>query len=297
MSDLLLRVKNLTKRYEKFTLDQVSFDIPKGFIMGFSGQNGSGKSTTIKCMMDLIRYESGTIEYFGQPGKDLDGKWKERIGYVSEEPCFYEDMSVEWSGQFIGSFYKKWDKARFQSLLNRFQVDPRKKVKELSKGMKMKLSLALAMSHHPELLILDEPTSGLDPIIRSELLEVFLEIIQNEGCSIFFSSHISTDIEKVADFITVIHNGKVVVSTDKHTLLDEWKLVKVDNRFRDPGLMNSLVGCKENEFGFSGLTKNPREFDREWRRRFPEDSYKAERLSLDELLIRIVKEEERRCVN
>jgi ABC-2 type transport system ATP-binding protein len=293
MDEMILKVDGLSKSYSTFKLDQVSFEIPKGFIMGFVGQNGAGKSTTIKCIMDLIRYDSGQIQLFGQSGNGLAESMKERIGYVSEEPSFYEEMTVGWTGRFVGSFYKKWDDDLFRKLLSRFQVDKNKKVKELSRGMKVKLSLALAMAHHPELLILDEPTSGLDPVIRNELLDVFLEIIQNENCSIFFSSHISTDIEKVADYITLIHNGKIVVSTDKHTLLDQWRIVKADNRYREPRVEKELFGLKINEFGYSGIAKDTREFERVWKRSFPEGDYKLERLTLDDLLIRIVKEEER----
>lgn len=292
MEEMLLRVKGLSKSYDTFKLDRVSIDIPKGYIMGFVGQNGSGKSTTIKCMMDLIRYDEGTVELFGEASASRRELLRERIGYVSEDSNYYEDMTVEWTGRFVGGFYSKWDAALYAKLLDRFNVNPRKKVKELSRGMKVKLSLALALAHHPELLILDEPTSGLDPVVRNELLEVFLDIIQNEQCSIFFSSHISSDIEKVADYITIIHNGRIVVSTDKHSLLDGWKVVKADNRYLDPVILKELTGVKTNEFGFSGITKDPPAFGREWRRIYPDGEYKLERLSLDELLVRIAKEEE-----
>jgi ABC-2 type transport system ATP-binding protein len=297
MDEMLLQVKGLTKRYDAFTLDRVSFHIPKGYIMGFVGQNGSGKSTTIKCIMNMIRYDEGTIELFGDSEHKAPEKLKERIGYVSEEQYYYEDMTVEWTGRFVGSFYKKWDAELFRRLLARFQVDRRKKVKELSRGMKVKLSLSLAMAHHPELLILDEPTSGLDPVVRNELLDVFLEIIQNENCSIFFSSHISTDIEKVADYITVIHNGRIVASTDKITLLDSWKIVKADNRYRAEDIEKELFGYKKGEFGWSGIVKDIRAFEREWRSLYPEGEYKVERLTLDDLLVRIAREGERVCAN
>lgn len=297
MEEMLLQVKDLTKRYETFKLDRVSFSIPRGYIMGFAGQNGAGKSTTIKCIMDMIRFDEGTIELFGDRERKHPEKLRERIGYVSEEPYFYEDMTVEWTGRFVGSFYEHWDRELFRRLLARFQVNAGKKVKELSRGMKVKLSLALAMAHHPELLILDEPTSGLDPVVRSELLDVFLEIIQNENCSIFFSSHISTDIEKVADYITLIHNGRIVTSTDKITLLDSWKTVKADSRYPAGGLEKLLSGYKEGEYGWSGVAKDIRAFDREWRRLYPEGEYKVERLTLDDLLVRIAKEGEQGWVN
>ncbi|MDF2925871.1 MAG: transporter related protein [Paenibacillaceae bacterium] len=287
MDEMLLKVNGLTKRYESFKLDGVSFQIPRGYIMGFIGQNGSGKSTTIKCIMNLIRYDAGEIHMFGQTDSQQPEKLKNRIGYVSEEPHFYDDMTVEWTGRFVGSFYTTWDDALFRKLLARFQVDRKKKAKELSRGMKVKLSLALAMAHHPELLILDEPTSGLDPVIRSELLDVFLEIIQNENCSIFFSSHISTDIEKVADYITIIHNGRIVASTDKLTLLDQSKVIKADNRYRNASIEAELSNLKVNDYGYSGITSDIRSFDRVWKSNFPEGEYKVEKLALDELLVRI----------
>lgn len=292
MDEILLRVNGLTKHYPAFQLNQVSFELPRGYIMGFVGQNGSGKSTTIKCLMKLIGYDAGNIHLFGAKDSQQPEKLKDRIGYVSEEPYFYEEMTVERTGKFVGSFYTHWDGKLFHQLLSRFKVDPRKKVKELSRGMKVKLSLSLAMAHHPELLILDEPTSGLDPVVRSELLDVFLEIIQNERCSIFFSSHISADIEKVADYITVLHNGHVVVSTDKHTLLDEWKIVKADNRYICPPIEEELLGFRRNEYGYSGIAKDIRSFDRVWKKSFAQGDYKLERLTLDELLIRVSMEEE-----
>ncbi|WP_438447516.1 ABC transporter ATP-binding protein [Gorillibacterium sp. sgz5001074] len=295
MEEMILRVKGLTKRYGAFRLDRVNLEIPKGYIMGFVGQNGSGKSTTIKCMMDLIPFEEGTVELFGQGPEAKRELLKERIGYVSEDSYFYEDMTVEWTGRFVGRFYRNWDSALYRKLLARFQVDPRKKIKELSRGMKVKLSLALAMAHHPELLILDEPTSGLDPVVRNELLEVFLEIIQNESCSIFFSSHISSDIEKVADYITVIHDGRIVVSTDKHSLLDSWRIIRADRRYDETGLVEGLFGVKRNEFGFSGIAKDPQAFAKEWRSRFHDGEYKSERLTVDELLVRLAREEDKVC--
>lgn len=292
MDEMILKMKDVTKQYPAFTLDRVTLSIPRGYIMGFVGKNGAGKSTTIKCMTDMIRPDSGEIEWFGQAVREMPAEMKERIGYVSEEPAFYEDMTVEWTGRFVSGFYRKWEEALFRKLLNRFQVDPRKKIKELSRGMKVKLSLALAMAHHPELLILDEPTSGLDPVIRSELLDVFREIIQDERASIFFSSHITSDIEKVADYITLIHNGRIAASGDKLTVLDQWRLVKADNRYLGPRLEQLLTGVKHGEFGFSGMTRNIREFEREWKRSFPSADYKVEKLTLDELLVRMADEDE-----
>ncbi|HEX3029442.1 MAG TPA: AAA family ATPase, partial [Clostridia bacterium] len=157
-------------------------------------------------------------------------------------------------------------------------------------GMRMKLSLALALSHKPELLILDEPTSGLDPVIRSELLEMFLEIIQDESCSILFSSHITSDIEKIADYVTIIDDGKIIMSDDKDLIMDKWKVIKADNEYRTEEICRRLVGVRKGEFGFSGLTDDLVSFAREFRNAFPGANFKTEKISMDELLVRVVKD-------
>lgn len=297
MNEHILEVSGLGKRMDKFALTDVSFAIPRGYIMGFVGQNGAGKTTTIKCIMDFLAYDQGSIRLFGEDNRKNPVALRNRIGYVSEEPYYYEEMTVAWTGRFVGSFYKGHDPEWFLTLLKRFQVDPVKKVKELSRGMKVKLSLALALAHRPELLILDEPTSGLDPVVRSELLDLFQEVIQDEKCAVFFSSHISSDIEKIADYITIINEGRIVLSTDKHTLLDEWKLFKADSHFRHPQLDAMLSGRKENEFGYNGIVKDPAAFSRKWAELFPGAGCKMDRLTLDELLVRIVQEEKSVCAN
>ena len=297
MTKNILEVTGLGKRMGNFELKDVSFAIPQGYIMGFVGQNGAGKTTTLKCIMDLLERDSGSIRLFGEDNRNSLVSLRNRIGYVSEEPYFYEEMSVAWTGRFVGSFYERHDPQWFLALLKRFQVDPAKKVKELSRGMKVKLSLALALAHRPELLILDEPTSGLDPVVRSELLDMFREVIQDEKCAVFFSSHISSDIENIADYITIINEGRIVVSTDKHTLLDGWSLFKAESRYRHPQLDALLSGRKENEFGYSGIVKDRNGFERKWAELFPGASGKMDRLTLDELLVRIVQEEKSVCVN
>lgn len=291
-NDLILKVNTLNKSYDKFALKDVNLQIPKGYIMGFVGRNGAGKSTTIKCMMDLISFDSGTIEIFGLDNRRHSDEIKKRVGYVGEDHYFYENMGVDWTMNFFGGFFPNWDKKYCDKLLKRFDLDPSKKVGELSKGMKMKLSLALALGHRPELLILDEPTSGLDPVVRNELLELFLEIVQDENCSIFFSSHITTDIEKIADFVTVIDNGKIVISDEKDIILENWKLFKVENSCQSREILEKLIGVKKGEFGFSGITDRPDGFINEFSKSFPMGNYKMEKITLDELLVRIVKDGE-----
>lgn len=290
MDENILKIEGLVKKYDRFSLKGVTFSIPKGYIMGFVGQNGAGKSTTIKCIMNLIEYDGGIIEVMGMDNRIHTEEIKNRIGYVSEEPYFYEGMTAEWNGNFVGSFYKNWSGKSFNELLKKFKIDKRKKVSELSKGMKMKLSLAVAMAHKPELLILDEPTSGLDPVVRSEILDIFLGIIQDESCSIFFSSHITSDIEKIADFVTVIEEGKIILSEDKDSILNNWKVIKADSSYCSEEVCKNLMGVKKGEVGFSGVTDNLDSFSRMFRDRFPKGSFRNERITLDELLVRLAKD-------
>ena len=292
MDEMILKVNSLNKSYDKFSLKDVNLRIPRGYIMGFVGRNGAGKSTTIKCMMNLISYDSGSVEIFGMDSRLYSDEIKKRVGYVGEEQYFYENMRVDWTMDFFGGFFPNWDGRHCVKLLKRFEIDPVKKVGELSKGMKMKLALTLALCHRPELLILDEPTSGLDPVIRNELLELFLEIVQDENCSIFFSSHITTDIEKIADFVTVIDDGKIVLSDEKDAILEGWKLFKVENGCQSQEIFKKLKGVKKGEFGFSGITDKPDGFIKEFSKLFPRGNYKMEKITLDELLVRLVKDGE-----
>lgn len=292
MEENILEVEALVKRYDRFTLGPVSFSIPRGYIMGFVGQNGAGKSTTIKCIMNLTDFEAGNIRIFGLDSRRDCLTVRNRIGYVSEDQYFYEDMTVEWTSSFVAGFYPEWDWQYFNSLTKKFELDGRKKIKELSKGMKVKLSLAQAMAHRPELLILDEPTSGLDPVVRADLLEVFMDIIQDERCSIFFSSHITSDIERVADYVTVIDHGKLVLSRDKNSLLENYKVVKADNRYCAPEICDCMTGIKRNDMGFSGLVQDIRRFEGKFRQVFPQGSFKSEKVNLDEILVRVARKGE-----
>lgn len=257
--------------------------------MGFIGQNGAGKSTTIRCILGVDDFSSGEIKLFGQDIVKKPLEIRQKVGYVSEEHYFYDEMSAFWTGKFISGFYKDWDFNLFNELLRRFGIDGRKKVKELSKGMKMKLSLALALSHQPELLILDEPTSGLDPVARDNLLDLFLDLMQDENRSIFFSSHITSDMEKIADYITVIDDGKILMCDDKDRLLSQWVMVKADGRYLTPDLSSLLSGIKEGPHGISGITNNIQLFNKRFHDTFPQGNFLTDRISLDELLVRLVK--------
>ena len=204
--DAILEVKDLTKQYDGFTLDHVSFTVPGGCIMGLIGENGAGKSTTIKAILDLIHKDEGKVTFWG---KDLAQapEMKEDIGVVFDGISFYETLTPARVGRILSEAYKNWDDNLYKEYLQRFSLPADKEIKGLSKGMKAKLSIAAALGHRPKFLILDEATSGLDPVMRDDMLDVFLEFVQDEEHSILMSSHITTDLEKVADYITVGRPG------------------------------------------------------------------------------------------
>lgn len=287
----ILEISNLRKEYKEFTLNNVSLTLPRGYIMGLIGPNGAGKSTTIKAIMNLINCDSGRIKLFGLDYENSEEDIKNKIGYVGEEQFFYEDMSVKWMEKFISQHYRQWNRDEFYALLERFNVSPTKKVKELSKGMRVKLSLALALAHNPELLILDEPTSGLDPVIRSEILSILLEVIQDENKSVLFSTHITEDVEKIADYVTYLIDGKIVLSSQKDELLEKWKTIHIKNGYEIKELNNKLVGIEKNFFGVTGLTDKYEELKSTIKPYIEKDIVRIENTSIDQILISLVKGE------
>lgn len=246
-----LVVKNLTKKYEKFILDDISFSIPKGYIMGFIGENGAGKTTAIKAILNVINKDSGSVSILGKDMKTNELDIKRNIGYVSGESFYYKKRIREITNVYK-RFYPKWDEKKYQDYLTLFNLDESKKVEELSKGMRMKYSITLALSHNAELLILDEPTSGLDPVARDNLLEVFQSIVEDGEVSVLFSTHITSDLEKCADYITFIKDGKLIESCSKDDLIDKYKLVN-GTKEQLATIKDKLISFKENAFGFIGL--------------------------------------------
>lgn len=252
----ILEVKSLNKNYKGFSLKDLNFKLERGYIMGFIGQNGAGKTTTIKLIMNLIRRNSGEIRIFGLDNIKNEKDIKQKIGFVYDETYCYEDLSLVDMKNIIARFYKEWDDNTFNRYMSDFNLPKDKKIKELSKGMKIKYSLAIALSHKAELIVMDEPTSGLDPVFRSELLELLSSIIQDENKSVFFSTHITTDLEKVADYITFINNGKIVFSDSKDSILQKYKIVKGDNSLIDADTKKEFIGVRQNSFGFDALTED-----------------------------------------
>jgi ABC-2 type transport system ATP-binding protein len=251
----ILSVQNLSKHYEKFTLRNVSFTLEQGYIMGFIGRNGAGKTTTLKSMLGMVHADGGTVTVLGKDFVENEFECKQRIGLVFGGVDYYPKKKLKTITDVTRRFYSDWDGAEYERCLKRFDLDPEKKVDELSAGMRVKYSLTLALSHHARLLILDEPTSGLDPVSRDELLELFQELIEDGEHSILFSTHITSDLEKCADFITYIKNGEILACSDKERFLGSYRLVKGTADQLSGEFSKSLIGCRKHHFGFEGLIK------------------------------------------
>lgn len=222
----LLELNGVCKSYQAFSLKDVSFSLPAGSIMGFIGENGAGKTTTIKLILNEVKRSAGTISIFGKDNIKDEMAVKQDIGAVFDESYFFDGFTAADVGKILSRVFSAWDQPLYEKYQKDFELSPKKKIKEYSKGMKMKLSIASALSHHPRLLILDEVTSGLDPVMRSEILDLFLDFIQDEGCSVLFSSHITPDLERIADYVTFIHKGSIVLSLPKDELTEKWGIVK-----------------------------------------------------------------------
>lgn len=248
-----LEVKSIRKEYDEFTLESVSFEIPKGYIMGFVGENGAGKTTTIKSILNVISRTSGEIKIFGKNIDDHELEIKQDIGYLSGE-SFYPKKKLSQITNTYKRFFDNWDQNIYENYLKKFGLSEAKKVYELSKGMQIKYALTLALSHNAKLLILDEPTSGLDPYARDNLLEIFQELVENGEVSILYSTHITSDLDKCADYVTFIQEGRVVESCSKDDLLDKYSLFHTskDNYHT---LQPVVIASKENAFGVNGLIK------------------------------------------
>lgn len=250
----ILEIENVSKNYDNFKLDDISFNLDKGFIMGFIGPNGAGKTTTIKLIMNLIKRNSGKIKVFGLDNFKNGKEIRNRIGFVYDECNFYDNLNLRDNAKLIADFYDKWNWIEFDKYISKFELNQKQKIKELSKGMKTKFAIAIALSHKAELLIMDEPTSGLDPIFRQEIISILQEYIEDGSRSILFSTHILSDIEKMADYITFINKGKIVFSEEKTVIEDEYRIVKGGLDILDEDIQKYFIEIKKNKYGFSGLT-------------------------------------------
>jgi ABC-2 type transport system ATP-binding protein len=252
----IIKVDNLVKEYKHFTLGELSFTLEKGSILGIVGPNGSGKTTLIKTILGMAIKKSGVVEVFH---KDLDNhgvEIRDRIGFVNSEFAFNPGMKPKHLGKIYGHFYTEWDEKKYQDYLKKFDIRGGSNFNKLSTGMKVKASLAFALSHNAELLILDEPTAGLDPIFREEILNILMDEIEDSNKSIIISTHITSDLDKCADYLMVMKEGKNVLFGAKDDILDAHKIVKGDHTKLEATTEKLFVNIKNNKFGFEGLTKN-----------------------------------------
>ncbi len=254
MTTHTLEISNLSKSYKGFQLNNVSFSLPTGYIMGLIGPNGAGKTTIIKSIMNLVMKQQGEIKVFGLDHQKAEVEIKKRIGFVYDTPGFYSHLNLKRLKNVIAPFYEKWDDTVFNDLVYRFGLPLNKAIKQFSRGMSMKASIAIALSHHADFIIMDEPTSGLDPVVRRKMLDLLRGIMQDENKSILFSSHVTTDIEQAADYITYVNRGEVVFSKTKDEVNENYALVKGGNDLLDDDTRKSMVSVRKGDFGFEGLT-------------------------------------------
>lgn len=280
----MLKVQNLNKEFKNFKLKNISFNLEPGYIMGFIGPNGAGKTTTIKLIMNLIKIDSGNIEILGLDNIKFERKVKERIGFVYDESYFYEDLTIKQMKNIIAPFYSKWDEKVFKEYIKKFSLDENSKIKTLSKGMKMKFSLSLALSHNADLIIMDEPTSGLDPVFRREILDILYDVIQDENKSIFFSTHITTDLEKIADYITFINDGEIVFTKPKDEILETYRIIKGGKEILNSEVKSKFIGIRETNVGFEALTDNE-----DFIKKLSKDKILVEKPSLEDIMFYTVR--------
>ncbi len=254
--DNFLEVSNLSKAFPGFQLQNISFYLPKGYIMGLIGPNGSGKTTTIKLILNMLKRDGGEIKIMGLDNISDEKTVKASLGVVFDSNYLCEEWTVTQAEAAVSVFYKNWDKKKFSELIRRFHIAPEKKVKELSKGMQMKLMVACAFSYDAKLLILDEPTSGLDPVSRDELLKILSEYIEDGEHSVLFSTHITADLERAADYITYISYGKLFFTGNKDEFVDMFRIVKGGRNELTLDLSEKLIGIREFSTGFEALIKS-----------------------------------------
>ena len=280
----ILEIKDLCKKYDDFSLDKISFSLPKGFIMGFVGQNGSGKTTTIRSILNMAKIDSGSISVFGLDSVKNSIEIKERIGVVFDSLYLAEHLNVKQIEKQLKPFYKDWDSSEFNNKIKNFGLSTDKRIGDFSKGMKMKLMVAIAISHKAELIILDEPTSGLDPVARDELLDILAEYMENENRGVLFSTHITADVERIADYITIMQTGKVWYTGTKDELTESYAVIKGSEKNIPEQLKAKMIGFHSYRNGFDALIKIS---DLEG---IP-DSFECEKANIDEILVYIAKEE------
>ena len=283
----ILEIKNLRKSYKDFNLNNVGFELPRGYIMGLIGPNGAGKTTIIKLIMNLIRRDNGSISVFGKDVIGAEAEVKSNIGFVYDTPKFHIDIRLRDIAAATAMFYKEWDNNRFNELITEFNLDLKAKPRKLSHGQKTRFALAMGLSHNADLLILDEPAAGLDPVFRSRLMTILQEYIQGGEKSILLSSHIISDLEKIADYITFINYGEIVFSQSREQINDTWKIIKGNNKYLNTETRKMMRGLRENEFQFEGITDKIDKFNKDFLK-----SVTVVNADLEQILVFLSKQEE-----
>lgn len=282
-----IEINGLVKKYDGFLLGPVSFRVPKGSIMGFIGQNGAGKSTTLRALLGIIPFDEGSVSILGTPLDEDEEKTKEDIAAVFDELPFHDELNACQIGRIFAGIYRTWDMDTYNNYLDRFRLPRKKKCGKFSKGMKMKLQIAAALSHNASLLVMDEATSGLDPVVRSEILDIFYEYLKDDEHSILMSSHITSDIEKIADQITFIDKGRILLSGDKDMILDEHGMIKCTKKDFAMLEKEDFISARVSDFGVDVLVA-----DREqMHRKYPE--LLIEKVSLEDIMLFYVNREKR----
>jgi ABC-2 type transport system ATP-binding protein len=274
----LLEINGMNKTYGAFALENVSFAVPRGYIMGFVGPNGAGKTTTIKAILNISRFQSGSVKLFGTEIGAGAQMQNGRIGVVMDSPFYVDEWTVRDVETALSPFYANWDSGAYHACLQRFGIDAKKKIKELSRGMKVKAQIAAALCHNAELLILDEPTSGLDPVARDEICDILRDFVADENRGALFSTHITADLEKTADYVTFIKDGRIVFTGPKDELLEKYMRVTGGLEDIDADQRKLVIGYREHGTGFEGMIETAQ------LRAMP-DTLLAEPITLDEIII------------
>lgn len=277
-----IEINNLSKHYNGFTLDGISLTLPEGAIMGLVGENGAGKSTTLRLIMDAIERDGGSVTVLGADNRSPEfAAAKQEIGVVLDEAYFPEVLTARDVGRVMAGTYQNWDAAHYARCLERFSLPEKKPFKEFSRGMKMKLAIAVALSHAPRLLILDEATSGLDPMMRDEILDIFNDFTRDETHSILLSSHIVSDLEKICDYIAFIHRGRLLLCEEKDRLLEEYAVLHLGRGELQAVPPEAIVGKRASPYGVEALVKKAD----------VSSAFKAERTTLEEIILFLAKGE------
>ncbi|MDE7229132.1 MAG: ABC transporter ATP-binding protein [Oscillospiraceae bacterium] len=249
-----IEIKNVSRSYPQFELKNISFNVPYGSVVGFIGENGAGKSTTIKAILGLLKKGEGTITVLGEDADNLSAATKEKIGVVFDGLSFPENLNVKQLDKVMRGIYKTWDSAKFFGLMSKFELPLNKKFKSFSRGMVMRLSIAAALSHATELLVLDEPTSGLDPVMRSDILDIFLDFMQDEKHSILISTHITSDLDHIADYICFIHKGEIVFTEERNEMIERHRILKCTDEQLAVIDKSDIIGVRRGRFQNEVLT-------------------------------------------